>query len=50
MSTETVTISREEYETLLKANEELAQQVNDHHGWKCEGARNAGDGILNTDE
>ena len=29
MSTDTVTISREEYESLLKANAELAQQVKD---------------------
>ncbi len=29
MSTDTVTISREEYETLLKTNAELAQQVKD---------------------
>ena len=29
LSTDTVTISREEYESLLKANAELAQQVKD---------------------
>ena len=29
LSTDTVTISREEYESLLKANTELAQQVKD---------------------